>query len=1026
MNRKLATFIVLAAFVGAWHPAQAQVPGNCGMQLGGTVTFCDTFATVNSGIPSRTGALDPNVWGVSRLTGFVNFGQGYFNGWAATEKILLCDGSTPTVAPPTDIQICNNQLREVTNDNPSGVFEGGNVTTLAMYPKQPFDFAGRTGTVSFDVSNDSHGTHAAWPEFWVSDLPVPAPFSHFDTWQTLPANGLGIRFGNAAPAGNQGLCPNANNVNMPRWTVDSALVSRGYVMEDANFQGTDYGVASNPPLTLNILDCVIAPADGSGILNHVEIQINQSEIDIYASDAGSTALRKIASLTNANLTFTRGLVWLEDVHYNADKGLAPSQANHTFVWDNLAFDGPFTYRDFSYDALDVGQVNATLNTMDLGKFSGAGQTASWNVLNVPTNPNPAAVRVLFNFNHITAPNATTLNVIVNGHAHSAPWPYPDQLQGTWRTFAVTIPVTDLVAGTNVVQLGSDQPMITSNVNIVLGNVPGGVPILPGSNNAYPGNVAPPPPPPVVTLTAKPTLTWSTTGATSCTSSGGWSGRRNLSGTQTEPITTSPTTYTLTCTGAGGTTTKSVTVTITSSITNPPPVAGCNLSAPAFCETFNEGPSVNNGRGGDLDPAKWTASRLSSEISAGNGALNPQLVAPIPSCRSTFTQTNVFSPHDTLICDPSGNKTAQLMTAVSIQPFGNNSYMILQPFDFAGRTGKIEFDVDAVSQPLGGYPQIAITDQPVPASTYREFNNFEVGPLPQNAIIVKFGNTCNDNTSAAPYNVMVYNNYVGTILTPTYSSANGGCVQTAVGSLNHFEIQLSQSQISVYGSDFSTDNVTFPNYKLLYQASMILPFSRAYVHVDARNHASIKYGYGEDAVFHWDNIGFDGPVLPMVRAYEIPDNTTTSTFTGYLGDPTPIPAINLGYLLLDGTTGPSAGMYDPNTLIPSLSFQNVNLSGATSATLTFNTWFNASDHTPDATWGISYQINGGSWATVNPTAAQIAAMSNNTGGFYQAFFTPVINVPIGNLVQGTNTIKFLPVNAPMDYPPVVTNIDLLVQ
>jgi hypothetical protein len=30
-----------------------------------------------------------------------------------------------------------------------------------------------------------------------------------------------------------------------------------------------------------------------------------------------------------------------------------------------------------------------------------------------------------------------------------------------------------------------------------------------------------------------------------------------------------------------------------------------------------------------------------------------------------------------------------------------------------------------------------------------------------------------------------------------------------------------------------------------------------------------------------------------------------------------------------------------------------------------------------------------------------------------------------LVSGNNTIQFLPVNAPMDYPPVVANIDLLV-
>jgi hypothetical protein len=30
-------------------------------------------------------------------------------------------------------------------------------------------------------------------------------------------------------------------------------------------------------------------------------------------------------------------------------------------------------------------------------------------------------------------------------------------------------------------------MVTSNVDIVLGGVPGGVPVLPGSNNAYPGS-----------------------------------------------------------------------------------------------------------------------------------------------------------------------------------------------------------------------------------------------------------------------------------------------------------------------------------------------------------------------------------------------------------------------------------------------------------------------------------------------------------------------------------------------------------
>jgi hypothetical protein len=454
------------------------------MLLGGKAAFCDTFDVKNPGIPSRTGDLDPNVWGVSRAIGGANFGKGQYNGWAATTQLKTCSGSIISVSPPNDIMICNGQLRESVNDNPSGVYDAGDVTVLAMYPKQPFDFAGRTGTVSFDISNDSHGIHAAWPEFWMSNLPVPTPFNHFDSWQALPEHGFGVRFGAAVAPGGWGSCQNGKNLDKRRWTVDSAVVVRNYVMDDTVGLG---GVRTN--MAVQQLDCVISPPDDSGITNHVELRISQNQIDVYATDAGvapsPSTLRRIAVVTNANLSLTRGLIWLQDVHYNADKGDVPSQRQHTFVWDNVAFDGPFTYRDFSYDALDVGEVNAATKTVDLGKFSLPNQTASWNVLNMPASPQAAAVRVLFNFHNQFSPTPTLINVTVNGHVHSTPWPYPDKINNTWRTFAVTIPITDLVPGTNVVQLGSDQPMITSNVNIVLVDVPGGLPVLPGSNNAYP-------------------------------------------------------------------------------------------------------------------------------------------------------------------------------------------------------------------------------------------------------------------------------------------------------------------------------------------------------------------------------------------------------------------------------------------------------------------------------------------------------------------------------------------------------------
>jgi hypothetical protein len=85
------------------------------------------------------------------------------------------------------------------------------------------------------------------------------------------------------------------------------------------------------------------------------------------------------------------------------------------------------------------------------------------------------------------------------------------------------------------------------------------------------------PAPTVTLSANPTsvtsggsstLTWNSTNATTCTASGGWSGARATSGSQSTGALTATTGYTLTCNGTGGSAAQSTTVTVTS--TPPPP------------------------------------------------------------------------------------------------------------------------------------------------------------------------------------------------------------------------------------------------------------------------------------------------------------------------------------------------------------------------------------------------------------------------------------------------------------------------
>ena len=89
-----------------------------------------------------------------------------------------------------------------------------------------------------------------------------------------------------------------------------------------------------------------------------------------------------------------------------------------------------------------------------------------------------------------------------------------------------------------------------------------------------GGSAPPEPAPTVTLSAgqgdiapggSATLTWSSTHATSCAGTGGWSGAKATSGSQSTPALSATATFTLTCTGAGGTGSSTTTVTVVNNV-----------------------------------------------------------------------------------------------------------------------------------------------------------------------------------------------------------------------------------------------------------------------------------------------------------------------------------------------------------------------------------------------------------------------------------------------------------------------------
>ena len=455
--------------------------GNCPGLPNGSAAFCDTF---NAPAPAgeRSGDL-ASVWGVSRTKGGgFNSGQGYNDAWVIND---LLQGTCPnqTVSADNDVKICNGQLNEVVNDNPDPAFQqgvqndNGDVTALTMYPKQPFDFAGRTGKVVFDVSDDSGGMHSAWPEFWMTDKPVPNPFTHFSSWQSLPQNGFGIRLGAACGPGQGGNCaPNCpSNNNVPVVSVDSTVTIKNYVENDPENEINTGNVVTNRD------NCIKEPTQ-AGQLNHFEIDVSQNQLDVYGTDAGTTTpLKHLATIPNVSLGFTRGLIWLEDVHYNGSKDLSYLDANgnhvfqgeHTFTWDNVGFDGPVLPRDLAFEVPDaLTTINGVSTMKNLGWYNfgfGNPNTVTVTAPNVSGVTQASAGLLVFNFYNLHAPVNFTYSL--NGHpAHAFNWPFQDTVSNSPRTIGIPLAsLGEVVNGNNTITITDNDSggLFLQNVGLIM-------------------------------------------------------------------------------------------------------------------------------------------------------------------------------------------------------------------------------------------------------------------------------------------------------------------------------------------------------------------------------------------------------------------------------------------------------------------------------------------------------------------------------------------------------------------------------
>jgi hypothetical protein len=411
---------------------------DCGLM--GTA-FCETF---DKKVPEgRGGPLDESIWAFSRYGHFL--GTFMVRVPASTVSVDIetkqptttnfppkfCGADFMGLVPGTDIEMCDGldgaglrslQLNEVYHD-------AGDFALNSMMVRQPFDFTGRSGTITFDVDgkiNPFNEGHGWWVEAWVTEDPAPIPYHESPTVQSYPRNGIGFAFEGA-------------DCNKTKWenSLTHVIVTKNYQILH------DYGASDFDSACFKTAD---------QMLNRFKIVMTQDQAEVWVSDFDKPGMvRKIATIPKLGATFTRGYVHFQHSQYNAnkDKG-TPSQ---TYRWDNIGFDGPVLPKLRAFDVQEPRKMDmsypGTLTT---------GWEVSPRALTTVTAPGldlTGATKAYVNFN-IMAEVGRTLTISLNGAAaHNFKLPMgPPGTDGDYglRAYTVEVPLSELKAGDNSIGL----------------------------------------------------------------------------------------------------------------------------------------------------------------------------------------------------------------------------------------------------------------------------------------------------------------------------------------------------------------------------------------------------------------------------------------------------------------------------------------------------------------------------------------------------------------------------------------------
>jgi len=152
-----------------------------------------------------------------------------------------------------------------------------------------------------------------------------------------------------------------------------------------------------------------------------------------------------------------------------------------------------------------------------------------------------------------------------------------------------------------------------------------------------------------------TLSWNSGNTSGCSASGDWSGNLSTTGSQSTGPLIADSTFNLTCTGAGGSATESV---------------GITVAAPVPTLSFSASPSSVNANG--TTTLSWTGTNVTSCTASGNWSGNKAVAGS--EVKSAMTADSQF----TLICSGPGGSVSKTVDVIVLQSSNGTALLSWTP------------------------------------------------------------------------------------------------------------------------------------------------------------------------------------------------------------------------------------------------------------------------------------------------------------------------------------------------------------